>query len=129
MHGAFTLGFEDDGFGRNAAPDQVIPADFAFGEYRVTARASGSEYAGRQVLFIQRESMIEPRTQYGRRLSSILRRPQDQNDIGRARLIYFGLPIDTSDNPNEIKHDEQRDESSAAPEQFTHVRYDFYVRI
>jgi hypothetical protein len=34
-----------------------------------------------------------------------------------------------ADDPPKINNDKQRDQRSAAPEQFTHVRYDFYVRI
>ena len=44
--------------------DQVRPAHAAFGEDRVAARAARGQDAGRELLLVQVERMVQPRAQH-----------------------------------------------------------------
>ena len=89
--GAGSLGFGEDGLGGDAVAAQVSATHLAFGESGIAAGAAGGQDAGRPLLAVEKQGVVEPGFQHRRGFSAILRRAQNQDDVGGPHFIHGGL--------------------------------------
>src|SRR5262245_53224344 len=71
----------------NTVLDQIFSTDFCFREIRIRAVTAGSDYRPCHSIVVQLERVIESRLEHGRGPTIILRCPQDDDHVCRARLI------------------------------------------
>jgi len=118
--------FHQDRVSRHTTVDQVGLASFGFGVLVAQNSSTGHHDQRGVSLLIQVECCVEPCFEDLGRDSVELRRPQDHDGIGWARLVHTRLPVDRGKdqerNQEDPNHDDCRANTDPAPQSVPLVR-------
>jgi hypothetical protein len=101
---ALAIIFDKDRFGGHVMFDQVVPADFPFGEDRIAACSPGCNDPRRQLPLIEIERMVKPGFQHRRGPASVLGSTHHHDYVGWPCLIDHRLPVDFGGNMEKVGH-------------------------
>ena len=90
LKGGFGFGVDEDGFAGYAFADEVIAADFAFGEVGVAAGAAGGEDAGGEALAVKIEGMVEAAFEDGRGAAAVFGGTEVEDEVGGLLFVEAG---------------------------------------
>ena len=112
LEGGFGFGFDEDGFAGNAFADEVVAADFAFGEVGVAAGAAGGEDAGGEALAVKMEGMVEAAFEDGGGAAAVFGGTEDEDDVGGLFFVEAGGEAHLDRQVGECAGDGGGDDSS-----------------
>ena len=112
LEGGFGFGFDEDGFAGDAFADEVVAADFAFGEVGVAAGATGGEDAGGETLAVEIEGVVESAFEDGGGAAAVFGGTEDEDDIGGMSFVEAGGEAHLDREVGEYAGDGGGDDSS-----------------
>ena len=107
--GGFAFGFDDDGFGGDAALRKVRAAYFAFGKNGIAAGATGGEDAGGEFALPESEAVFQACAEDGRGAAAVFGGAHDDDDVGGAGFIDAGLAGDGEGGADEASGEQHQE--------------------